>query len=84
MITETEVIDEIKVDDAGRMFVRKTTIISKNGIELTRAHHRWTLDSDAEPDESFPIDIVEQRLAAASAKAKALKNKKPAPPNPKE
>lgn len=79
MLTEQEIIDEIKLDEAGRIFVRKTSVIMRNGVEVSRAHHRWTLEPDAEPDASFPTDIVDERLGKAKS---FIASKRPQPPKP--
>jgi hypothetical protein len=78
MLTEQEIIDHITLDEQGRLMVRKTTVILKDGVEISRAHHRWSLDPDAEPDASFPLDVVESRIAKARIDIEKQKDKRSA------
>lgn len=41
-LTETTKVDQIEIVENGTIQIRTATIIEKDGIELTRTHHRHT------------------------------------------
>lgn len=41
-LTETTKVDQIEIVENGTIQVRTATIIQKDGVELTRTHHRHT------------------------------------------
>lgn len=43
-LTERVVIDKVEVLENGILQVRQATIIEKDGTELTRTFHRWSLE----------------------------------------
>ena len=43
MITKTEVIDSINVDESNNINVRLSTVLSEDGVELSRTYHRHVL-----------------------------------------
>lgn len=42
-LTKEVVFDQTTVDSVGFVFVREVTIVSEDGIELTRSYHRTSL-----------------------------------------
>jgi hypothetical protein len=45
-LTENTNIDRIEVVDMGIVQVRQSTVIAKNGEQVARSFHRWTLTPD--------------------------------------
>ena len=43
MITKTEVIDSINVDESNNINVRASTVLAEDGVELSRTYHRHVL-----------------------------------------
>ena len=43
-LTEKVIIDKIEVLETGHIQVRQATVIERDGVELTRTFHRWTLE----------------------------------------
>jgi len=43
MITKTQIVDSITVDEGNIVHVRTATVIQEDGTELSRAYHRHTL-----------------------------------------
>ena len=43
MITKTQIVDSITVDENNVVHVRTATVIEEDGTELSRAYHRHTL-----------------------------------------
>jgi hypothetical protein len=58
-LTENTNIDRIEVVDMGIVQVRQSTVIAKNGEQVARLFHRWTLtpDSDISGQEQKVQDI---------------------------
>lgn len=54
MLTKTQVIDLISVDLLGVLGVRQATVVSEDGVELSRSYHRHTLAPGAELDGQDP------------------------------
>jgi hypothetical protein len=46
MFTETTNIDRIEVVDMGIIQVRQATVIEKDGVQVARTFHRWSLSPD--------------------------------------
>lgn len=42
-LTESSKVDQIEVKDTGIIQVRTVTIIERDGIEISRTNHRYTL-----------------------------------------
>lgn len=43
MITKTKVVDSIGVDENNNIGVRTSTVLSEDGVELSRTYHRHVL-----------------------------------------
>ena len=43
MITKTQIVDSITVDEGNIVHVRTATVIHEDGTELSRTYHRHTL-----------------------------------------
>ena len=43
MITKTQIVDSITVDESNIIHVRTSTVIQEDGTELSRSYHRHTL-----------------------------------------
>lgn len=43
MLTENKLIDQITVDQEGVVHIRESTIILRDGVEISKSYHRTTL-----------------------------------------
>jgi hypothetical protein len=59
-LTEKNIIDKIEVLENAIIQVRQATIVERDGTELTRTYHRWTLSpgQDLTGQEQRVIDIA--------------------------
>jgi hypothetical protein len=59
-LTEKTIIDKIEVLENGIIQVRQATIVERDGVELARTYHRWTLTpgQDLSGQEQRVIDIA--------------------------
>ena len=51
MITKTQIVDSITVDENNVVHVRTATVIAEDGAELSRTYHRHTLSPGDNLDE---------------------------------
>ena len=58
--TEKNIIDKIEVLDNGTIQIRQANIIERDGIEIAKTYHRWTLTPGQElsGQEQRVIDIA--------------------------
>ena len=54
MLTKTQQIDNIMIDENNIVHVRVATMIAEDGVELSRAYHRHTLSPGADLSEQDP------------------------------
>lgn len=54
MITKTQIVDSITVDEGNVVHVRTATVIAEDGAELSRTYHRHTLAPGDNLDEQDP------------------------------
>lgn len=54
MLTKTQQIDNITIDENNIVHVRTTTVIAEDGKELSRTYHRNTLSPGADISEQDP------------------------------
>lgn len=54
MITKTQLVDNITVDEGNVVHVRTATVIQEDGTELSRTYHRHTLAPGDSLDEQDP------------------------------
>jgi len=59
-LTEKTIIDKIEVLENGIIQVRQATIVERDGVELARTYHRWTLTpgQDLAGQEQRVVDIA--------------------------
>lgn len=43
MLAENKLIDQIAVDETGVVHIRESTIILRDGVEISKSYHRTTL-----------------------------------------
>jgi len=54
MITKTQIVDSITVDENNVVHVRTSTVIEEDGTELSRTYHRHTLSLGDSLDNQDP------------------------------
>ena len=54
MITKTQIVDSITVDENNVVHVRTATVIEEDGTELSRTYHRHTLSLGDSLDNEDP------------------------------
>jgi len=59
-LTEKNIIDKIEVLENGIIQVRQATIVERDGVEIAKNYHRWTLTpgQDLTGQEQRVIDIA--------------------------
>jgi hypothetical protein len=59
-LTEKNTIDKIEVLENGIIQIRQATIVERDGVELARTYHRWSLTpgQDLAGQEQRVIDIA--------------------------
>lgn len=69
MLEKEIVVDNVMIDDLGRVFVRETTRYLEDGVEMAKKYHRTVIT----PDDDVTSETARvQSIAAAARDTKTL------------
>jgi len=74
-ITKRKVLDQITLEpETGTVLWRETTIIEEDGVEISRQHHRGSVEVDVEDSPLIPAEVKPFRplIDTPAARAKVV------------